>query len=259
MGLEIRPLVVDRKSEWFSLFDDLVLALEKNRVKIENGDVLAVSSKYIANSQGRVIGLEGVRTYPGGEEIARRFHIPERFAEVILRESDSVLGGIAGFVMSAVDSVLAPNAGIDRSNSKKDQVVLYPNSPYEVAEDLKRRIFLKFLVNVGVIVIDSRLMPARVGTVGVAIGCSGIEPVNDMRSQKDLDGNPLKVTMQATADSLATAANHSMGEGSESRPYVVIKKSDAMLTARRIRPGEVAVAHDQCVYVRSLKKQSSFK
>lgn len=259
MGLEIRPLVVDKKSEEFSLFDDLVLALEKNGVKIENGDVLAVSSKYIANSQGRVISLEGVKTYPGGEEIARRFHIPERFAEVIQRESDSVLGGIAGFVMSAVDNVLAPNAGIDRSNSEKDQVVLYPNGPYETAEDLKRRIFLKFLVNVGVIIIDSRLMPARVGTVGVAIGCSGIEPVNDMRSQRDLDGNPLKVTMQAIADSLATAANHSMGEGSESRPYVVIKKSDARLTARRIRPGEVAVAHDQCVYVRSLEKQSGFK
>jgi len=259
MGLEVRPLVVDRKSGEFPLFDDLVSALEKNGVKIENGDVLAVSSKYVANSQGRVIGLEGVKTYPGGEEIARSFHIPERFAEVIRRESDSVLGGIAGFAMCAVDGVLAPNAGIDRSNSKRDQVILYPDGPYEMAEGLRRRIFLEFLVNVGVIIIDSRLMPARAGTVGVAIGCSGMEPVNDMRSQMDLDGNPLKVTMQATADSLATAANHSMGEGSESRPYVVIKKSDAKLTARRIRPGEVAVAHDQCVYVRSLKKRSGFK
>ena len=192
MGLEIHPLVVDKKFEEFSLFEDLILALEKNNVKIENGDVLVISSKYIANSQGRVINLENVKLYPDGVEIAKKFHIPERFAEVIKRESDSVFGGIAGFVMSTIDNVLAPNAGIDKSNAKKNEVILYPNNPYEIAEDLKRKIFLKFLVNVGVIIIDSRLMPARVGTVGVAIGCSGIEPINDMRAQKDLDGNPLK-------------------------------------------------------------------
>ena len=60
--------------------------------------------------------------------------------------------------------------------------------------------------------------------------------------------------MQAIADSLATVANHSMGEGSESKPYVIIKKSDAKLTTRKIHSDEIAIAHDQCVYVRSLKK-----
>ncbi len=259
MALEAHPLAVDRKSDEFPLFDDLVLALEKNGVRMEDGDVLAVSSKYVAGSQGRVVSLEGVRPYPGGAKISRRFRIPERFAEVIQRESDSVLGGMAGFVMSAVDGVLAPNAGIDRSNAVGGGVVLYPSSPYQTAEELRRKIFLRFLVSVGVIVTDSRLMPARVGTVGVAIGCAGIEPVNDMRAQRDLCGNPLKVTIQAVADGLATVANHSMGEGSESRPYVVIKKSDARLTARRILPGEASVSHDQCVYVRSLRGQSSFK
>ena len=33
------------------------------------------------------------------------------------------------------------------------------------------------------------------------------EPVLDMRSKKDLDGNPLKVTFQAVVDNLATIAN----------------------------------------------------
>ncbi len=257
--MEAHPLAVDRRSDEFPLLDDLVLALEKNGVRMEDGDVLVISSKYVANSQGRVINLENVRSYPDGAGISERFHIPERLAEVVQRESDLVLGGMAGFVMAAIDGILAPNAGIDRSNSKRDEVILYPNNPYETAEELRRGIFLRFLVSAGVIITDSRLMPARVGTVGVAIGCAGIEPVNDMRAQKDLDGNPLKVTMQAVADSLATVANHSMGEGSESRPYVVIKKSDARLTTRRIPSNEISIAHDQCIYVRSLKKQSSFK
>ena len=58
-------------------------------------------------------------------------------------------------------------------------------------------------------------MPARVGTVGVAIACSGIEPLSDLRGQKDLYGNPLKVTFQAVADDLASIANLKMGEGAE--------------------------------------------
>jgi F420-0:gamma-glutamyl ligase len=115
---------------------------------------------------------------------------------------------------------------------------------------------LKNLVHVGIIIVDSRLMPARVGTTGVAIACSGIEPVEDLRSQKDLDGNPLKVTFQAVVDNLATIANHKMGEASESKPIAIVRDSGAKLTDRRIKPNEVAVSHDQCVYVRGLKNSS---
>ena len=254
MGLEIHPLTVERRSGAFALFEDLVTALEANGAVIEDGDVLAVSSKYLAGAQGRVVDLEGVRTYPGAGGIAKRYRMPEKFAEVVRRESDAVLGGIVGFVMSAIDGILAPNAGIDRSNSGGGggRVILYPSDPYRDAEGLRRKIFLRFSVNAGVIITDSRLMPARAGTVGVAIACAGMEPVKDMRAQRDTAGNPLKVTVQATADGLAAAANHGMGEGAESRPYVLIKKSGARLTARRIRSGEVAIPHDQCVYLRSL-------
>src|SRR3989304_1888855 len=102
------------------------------------------------------------------------------------------------------DNILAPNAGIDKSNAKKGKVILYPFDPYLVAEQLRRKFFLKYLIHVGIIIVDSRLMPSRVGTTGVAIACSGIEPVLDMRSQKDLEGNPLKVTFQAVVDNLAS-------------------------------------------------------
>ncbi len=255
--MEIHPLVVGKKSKGFSLFDDLVLALEKNGVRIEDGDVLAISSKYVARSQGRTISLKNVHIHHDGRAVAEKLHMREEFAEVVQRESDTILGGIPGFAMALVDNILAPNAGIDKSNAGGG-IVLYPSEPYETSEGLKRSIFLKFQVNAGVIIIDSRLMPARAGTVGVAIGCAGIEPINDMRAQKDLDGSPLKVTMQSVADGLATAANHGMGEGLESRPYVIIKGSDAKMTTRRILSSESAVAHDACVYMRGLG-QSSFK
>lgn len=252
--MQVRPLTVGRKSGRFRLLEDLALALERNAAKLEHGDVVAVSSKYVALSQGRIIRLEDVRAYPDGRSVARRFRMHEGFAEVVQRESDAIIGGIPGFAMATVDGILAPNAGIDRSNSGGG-AVLYPSEPYGTAEELKRGVFLRYAVNVGVIIVDSRLMPARGGTVGVAIGCAGIEPVNDMRAQRDLDGNPLRVTVQAAADGLAAAANHAMGEGSESRPYAVISGSGAKMTARRVASGETAVPHDQCVYVRGLAVQ----
>ncbi len=74
-----------------------------------------------------------------------------------------------------------------------------------------------------------------------------------MRAQKDLNGNPLKVTFQAVVDNLASIANHKMGEGSESRPFAIIKNSGANLTDRKIQPSEMTISPDQCVYVRGLK------
>ncbi len=147
---------------------------------------------------------------------------------------------------------MAPNAGIDKSNIKKDLVILYPNNPFLIAEQIRRKVFLKFLIHIGVILVDSRLMPARVGTSGVAISCAGIEPVLDMRSMKDLEGNPLKVTFQAVIDNIATIANHKMGEGAESKPFAIVRDSGAQLTDRKINPSEMAISPDQCVYVRGL-------
>ena len=171
---------------------------------------------------------------------------------MIIRESDFIFGGVAGFVITSTDSILAPNAGIDKSNSQ-DEMILYPHNPYLIAEQLKRKFFLDYSIHVGIIIADSRLMPARVGTIGIAIACSGIEPVLDRRGSKDLDGNALKVTFQAVADNLASIANHKMGEGNETLPIAIIKDSGAKITDRMISPKEMAISHDQCLYVRGLK------
>jgi len=256
MSLTVSPLVVERKENEFDLFNTVIDSIDKNGFSLEDGDVLVISSKFVSNAQGRVIELDSVKASSQSNIISKKYQMKPQFAEVIIRESDKIFGGISGFVISSLDNILAPNAGIDKSNVKKGKVILYPNDPYLIAEQLRRKIFLKYLVHVGIIIVDSRLMPARVGTTGVAIACSGIEPVEDMRSQKDLDGNPLKVTFQAVVDNLATIANHKMGEASESKPIAIVRDSGARLTDRRIKPNEVTVSHDQCVYVRGLKNSS---
>ena len=256
MALTVFPVKAERKNEKFDIFETIEDTLRKNKQQLQDGDVLVISSKYVSNSQGRLINIENVKSSERGKIVSKKFQIKPKIAEVIVRESDVIFGGVSGFVLTSSDDILAPNAGIDKSNVKKGKVILYPEDPFLIAEQIKRKIFLKYLIHVGIIIVDSRLMPARVGTTGVAIACAGIEPVIDMRAEKDLEGNPLKVTFQAVADNLASIANHKMGEGSETQPFAIIRDSEARLTDRKIKPTELAVSYDQCVYVRGLGNSS---
>jgi len=251
MNLTVIPLTSKKKVEKFSFFDELKKIFQKNKFMVKNGDVLVISSKFISISQGRILKINDSKVCNKSKEISKKFNSSEEFMEIVFRESDEILGGVAGFVMSSTDGILAPNAGIDKSNSKGTEIILYPIEPYKFAEELKRKIFLEFNLHVGIIIVDSRLMPTRIGTTGVTIACAGIEPTEDLRGKKDLDGNPLKVTFQATSDSLATIANHKMGEGDDLHPIAVVRDSGCKLTDRKIIPEETIIPYEQCVYIRS--------
>ncbi len=56
------------------------------------------------------------------------------------------------------------------------------------------------------IISDTFGRPWREGLVNVALGVSGIAPLTDYRGQKDSHGRPLKVTVIAIADEIASAA-----------------------------------------------------
>jgi len=251
MNLTVIPLTGEKKDGKFCFFEELKNILNNNKVVIKDGDIIVISSKFVSNSQGRILEINNSKVCNKARELAKKFNSNERFMEIVFRESDKIVGGVTGFVMSTSNGILAPNAGIDKSNSKGTKIILYPNEPYKFAEDIKRKIFLEFNLHVGIILVDSRLMPARVGTTGVAIACAGMEPTKDLRGEKDLDGNPLKVTFQATADNLASIANHEMGEGDDLHPIAIVRDSNCNITNRKIIAKEMIIPYEQCVYIRS--------
>jgi len=253
MSLSVIPLKARRQNGDFDLPNEIFKILSENKISLKNGDVIVISSKYISNSQGRILDTNNIIVSEQSISISKKFKIQPKFAEVVLRESDKIFGGVSGFVITSSDSILAPNAGIDKSNSEGSRLILYPENPYQVAENLKRKIFFEYNIHVGIIIVDSRLIPGRIGTTGVAIACAGFEPVNDLRGEKDLDGTPLKVTFQATADNLASIANHKMGEGSDLQPLAIIRNSECQLTSRQISNDEMKISHEQCVYVRGFQ------
>jgi F420-0:gamma-glutamyl ligase len=97
-------------------------------------------------------------------------------------------------------------------------------------------------------------MPTRIGTVGVAIACSGFEPVEDERGKKDLFGNVLRVTFRAVADGLAATGVAIMGEGRESIPAVVVRGFKVTPTDRKLSKHDMAIDPEQDIYIRGLKQ-----
>jgi len=248
--LTLTPVTVQAKS---SKFD--VVALIEKRVgsRLKDGDVLVISSKFVAVSEGRVVKLGGVKAGKKAKELAAKYRMDPRLCELVVRESDEVIGGIPGFLLTSKDGLLTPNAGIDKSNVKHGTVVLYPRRPEESAWRIREGLKFSLGVTVGVVICDSRLSPTRRGTTGVAVAASGIEAVVDMRGRRDLFGNVLKVTSQGVADDLSSAAEILMGESDEATPIVLIRGLKRKLLKETEYPGKrFAISMDECVYLRSL-------
>ena len=119
MELTVLPLHSERMIGNFDVFDELLKALEKNKAKLEEGDILVISTKYISNSQGRILDLNKTKISQRGREISKKYRLKKEVAEIVNRESDIIFGGIAGFVITSADNIMAPNAGVDKSNAKK--------------------------------------------------------------------------------------------------------------------------------------------
>lgn len=221
--------------------------------------MVVISSKFVAISEGRIVDLQSVRPSEQATALSIRYRIPAELCELVVRESDEVLGGVIGFILTSKEGMLSPNAGIDRSNIETGRAVLYPRDSLASALEVVEGLRFRRGVRIGVVITDSRLMPTRRGTTGVALSSAGIEAVLDLRGKKDLFGNILRVTSQAIADDLCSAAQLVMGESDEGAPFVIIRGlSDVLLKNKKSEypTRRFSVPADQCVYMRSLDKRT---
>jgi F420-0:gamma-glutamyl ligase len=159
---------------------------------------------------------------------------------------------VPGFALAVKEQVLAPNAGIDKSNVAPGHAILYPARPFHTARLLQEEVRFHVPARIGVVLADSRLMPTRLGTTGVAVAVAGFEPVRDERGRRDLFGNVLRVTQRALADDLASAAQLLMGEANERIPLVLVRGAPIRLSDRELSAADLAVDQEVCLYVRGL-------
>lgn len=251
--LMVFPVQAPVMEAHFDLTATLIDAIDAGGEPLQDGDVLAVSSKYAAISQGRIVDLDTVSAGDEAETIAARYNMNPRMAQLVLDEADHVFGGIPmGFLLTSVHGIISPNAGLDRSNIPSGKVVLFPADPYGVAATLRRDLRARLGVDIGVILTDSWLMPGRLGTTGVALATAGFKPVQDERGKIDLFGNPMQVTQRGIADTISAAAQLVMGETAEAIPFAVVRNTGVELHDVALNVDDVAIPWQMCIYVESL-------
>ncbi|MCX8207940.1 MAG: coenzyme F420-0:L-glutamate ligase [Methanothrix sp.] len=232
------------------IIEALRRGLEGASISLRDGDVIVVSESFVATGEGRVVSLDDITPSARAISLASRYEKDPAEMELILRESDEILGGIPGVVLTLKDGFLYPNAGVDHSNAPPGHVVLLPSDPKKAASRIRSA--LSNGARIGVIIGDSRTHPLRLGCVGVALACDGILPVEDARGKRDLYGRPLKITVKAVADNLVSAAQLVMGEGDEGIPAVVIRGAPVELSDS----GPVAIPNippHECMYIGVLR------
>ncbi|HTT81948.1 MAG TPA: coenzyme F420-0:L-glutamate ligase [Rhizomicrobium sp.] len=212
--------------------DDLVSiildALARTGLALQSRDVLVVAQKIVSKSEGRLVRLDTVEPTRRALELAQIVEKDPRLVEIILRESREVLRMRAGvIVVEDLRGLVLANAGVDASNVNADgtdgSVLLLPAEPDASAAALRAALHARTGRDVGVIINDSIGRAWRNGTVGTAIGVSGLPGLLDLRGTPDLYGRKLRTTDLGFADEVAAAASLLMGQAGEGRPVILVR------------------------------------
>lgn len=227
--------------------------LGKQNLKVEDGDVLAVASKAVATVQNRLKKLDSVKPSKKAKKIAKKYDLNPNFVEIILQEADEVYGGVSKVLLALKDHIFAANAGVDQKNAPSGYVALWPKNPFNEAERIREEIVARTSKRVGVLIVDSRVTPLRMGTTGLALAVAGFEPVRDYRAERDLYSRPIAITRHNVADDLASAAHLVMGESSEQTPAVLIKNAPLKFV-NKVKPSSLVISEEECLYTKYIVK-----
>jgi coenzyme F420-0:L-glutamate ligase len=228
-------------------------ALSAAKLGINNGDIIAVSSKVVSLSERNIVSLSKVSPTISARRLASRFGLIPEFAQVVLDESDAVYGGVPGVLLTLKNGDAVANSGVDRKNAPGESVIPWPANPQRSAETIRKTTNQKLGKKVGVVIVDSRVTPLRLGTIGLAIACSGIQPVNDARGTRDLYGRKVQMTLQALGDGIAGAAHILMGETRETVPFVLVRDAPVKLN-RNKRAGTMTLPVKDCLYMSQMPR-----
>jgi len=190
--------------------DDLFSKIKASKLTLEEGDVVAISSKVVSISEGRCVE----------RDFTKKDDLVKQEAEWYIPREDMRDGAV---VHTITNGILIPSAGIDPLGQ---YYVLWPQNPQKSAEELlawfKETYNIK---NLYLIMTDSRSVFLRKGVVGIALAWAGFEPLFSNKNRIDILGTPSGGSQTNIPDSLAATASFVMGEANEQTPIVRIRRA----------------------------------
>ncbi|WP_030461922.1 coenzyme F420-0:L-glutamate ligase [Kitasatospora sp. NRRL B-11411] len=176
-----------------------------------DGDVVVVTSKVVSKAEGRLVRADD-----------REAAIDAETVRVVARRGRSrIVENRNGLVMAA--------AGVDASNTPPGTILLLPVDPDASARQLRSRLQELTGRRLAVLITDTFGRPWRSGLTDVAIGAAGLPVLEDHRGRVDSHGNELRLTVTATADELAAAADLVKGKATGT-PVAVVRGLAGLVT-----------------------------
>ena len=250
--MEVYPLKSSILKPGDSLQESIADALSISRIRPHNGDIIAVASKVVAIVEGNMVRLSSVRPSKRARRLAQRYKMDPEFVQVVLNESDKVYSGVNGALLTLKDGDAVANAGADQKNAPLGHAVLWPRDSDKTSRGLRAQMEGRYGKKLGILIVDSRVTPLRLGTIGLALGCAGFAPVRDLRGSADLYGRRARITAHALADGVSSVAHLVMGESKEQTPFVLVRNSPAMVDGRDRSRTNMLLPSRECLYMSSI-------
>jgi len=182
---------------------------------LRDGDIVVITSKVVSKAEGRIV------TATSRDDV-----IDQESVRDVARKSTP--RGITRIVQTRHGLVLAA-AGVDASNVEAGTVVLLPEDPDASARAMAQALRLASAARVAVVITDTMGRPWRMGVTDVAIGSAGLTVLDDFTGRTDTYGRTLEMTVVATADEVAAAADLVKGKTSDC-PVAVVRGMSAHVT-----------------------------
>ena len=164
--------------------------LNKSEIGIEKNDIFIVTQKIVSKSEGMERDLSNYD-----------------FEQLLQSESKKIIRKRGDLVIAKTHhGFICANAGIDKSNVRKNSVLLLPEDPNKSADRFRKRFESLANIPIAVIISDTFGRAWRKGQVNFAIGSSGINPIDSYIGKLDSFDNELNATEIAVIDELASAA-----------------------------------------------------
>lgn len=206
--------------------DDLsaILINELQKIDLIDGDIIVIAHTIVSKAENKIYNLRDITPSSFAQQIGELQDKDPRKVEVILQGSREIIRmNERVLITETKHGFICANSGVDKSNTPGETVIALPDDPDLSAQRIRKQILTELGKNVAIIISDTFGRPFRVGTVNVAIGASGINPIDDLRGKLDLFGYELKSTIVAKADEVAAAAGLVMGQTNEGTPVIIVR------------------------------------
>ena len=179
-----------------------------------DGDLLVVAQKIISKSEDAVVELCHQIPTDEADHLAQIVGKDPRLVQVILDQSKRVVRAVPGvLIVETHHGFICANAGVDQSNIQGDQLVTtLPVDSDRSAEIIRGAFLCRTGRKIGVVISDTFNRPWREGSINVAIGIAGFDPLKDLRGTKDDFNRAMTASVVSLADEVASMAQLVMGE-----------------------------------------------